>query len=333
MFVNGRWQWVANTQDVINAQNELYDAQNAQSKANTTLSQTEELNKLSAAEDSLSLAIKKIEDGSVDDIDDMLRGIGVKELPFLQNIIGDAGRAIQIFKEGLLGYSKHLDYSTEMQNSAYTSKGKEHLNDTRNLKSSSEDLGYEALDVNSSHFDPVADAYRANDYMDDINIAIANGDLEGAKEQNRYRNDKIDYLGIEDESKLSDKDIEDMYNAAKKNAIGTNYTSGGLNAIGENGFEAYIDSNGLLIPINRPVVGNISSGGIIFNTEQMQNLRTLWDMSNLNMSADKSFVKGQSQPVDQSQDNRIIINGMTVDSGSSDGQALINALRRYVGNH
>ena len=93
-------------------------------------------------------------------------------------------------------------------------------------------------------------------------------------------------------------------------------------------------SNGRLIPINQPTIGNISSGGLVFNSEQLKSLRTMWDMSNLNLSSTSAFAGNvQPQQIDQSQDNRIIINGMTVDSGSADGQALISALRRYVGNH
>jgi hypothetical protein len=119
----------------------------------------------------------------------------------------------------------------------------------------------------------------------------------------------------------------------KKYATGTKYTEGGLSLIGEAGFEAYIGSNGRLIPINQPTVGNIPSGGIVFNTDQMRNLRTLWDMSNINLGGGSFTAKNQPQQTNQTYDNRIIINGMTVDSGSSDGQALISALRRYVGNH
>ena len=91
--------------------------------------------------------------------------------------------------------------------------------------------------------------------------------------------------------------------------------------------------NGRLIPITQPTIGNLGSGGIVFNSEQMSNLRSLWNLGNLNMNPSSAFVNKQPQQIDQSQDNRIIINGMTVDSGSADGQALINALRRYVGNH
>jgi hypothetical protein len=71
----------------------------------------------------------------------------------------------------------------------------------------------------------------------------------------------------------------------------------------------------------------------VFNAEQMKNLRTMWDMSNLNLRGGSFATKPQSQQTVQTYDNRVIINGMTVDNGSSDGQALISALRRYVGNH
>ena len=104
--------------------------------------------------------------------------------------------------------------------------------------------------------------------------------------------------------------------------------------MGEDGFEAFISSKGRLIPITQPTIGNIERGGVVFNTDQMKSLRTLWDMSNFNLSNDRGYIgAAQPQQIDQSQDNRIIINGMTVDSGSADGQALISALRRYVGNH
>ena len=155
----------------------------------------------------------------------------------------------------------------------------------------------------------------------------------GASEESKY------YLHEANKAELSDSYSYDEGTGEWKkkltgHASGTRYTPGGLTQLGEEGFEAYISSDGRLTPIGQPTIGNIASGGVVFNTEQLKSLRTLWDMSNLNLSR-KSNVIGNSQPqqIDQSQDNRIIINGMTVDSGSSDGQALISALRRYVGNH
>ena len=103
--------------------------------------------------------------------------------------------------------------------------------------------------------------------------------------------------------------------------------------MGEEGFEAFIPPNGRLIPINQPTIGNIASGGVVFNAEQMKNLRTMWDMSNLKFTGGNLVGGIQSQQMSQVYDNSITINGMTVDSGSADGQALISALRRYIGNH
>lgn len=61
MFINGQWQWVANTQDVISAQNELADAEYSLSQAETQQSQTMESNKLGAASDSLNTQINYLD--------------------------------------------------------------------------------------------------------------------------------------------------------------------------------------------------------------------------------------------------------------------------------
>ena len=64
-----------------------------------------------------------------------------------------------------------------------------------------------------------------------------------------------------------------------------------MTLMGEEGFEAFIDRNGHLIPIAQPTIGNIDSGGIVFNTEQMNNLRNLWDLSNVGkVNVDTSLV-------------------------------------------
>ena len=119
-----------------------------------------------------------------------------------------------------------------------------------------------------------------------------------------------------------------------KYAGGTNNTKSGTTLMGEDDFEVYIDNNGHLIPIKQPTIfTDIEAGGKVFNTEQMKNLRPLWDLSNLNFGNSSFMSNIQPQQVSHAQDNRIIINGLTVDNGSTDGQALISALRRYVGNH
>ena len=100
--------------------------------------------------------------------------------------------------------------------------------------------------------------------------------------------------------------------------------------MGEEGFEAYITNNGRLIPINQPTIGNIGAGGVVFNREQMANLRNLWDLSNLgNISpfVSSSSMNNQNTVID----NSIHINGLTV--GEQGNEDWISGLRRYVATH
>ena len=287
MFINGSWQWVANTEDVANAKAELADAEYAKRVEESGLAQQNSINELTRQQDALGVVVKKFENGV----------INLDEAVYLASqAIGDIPNAV-------------ASMFSNIKNSSSSTSSKKN---------------------SSGSSDWRATVYNANDYAAGINSALANGDIDGALTANKIRNEKIDYLGL-DAEKWSDEDIK---RRAKGHATGTRYTPGGLTLMGEDGFEAYVTSNGQLIPINQPSIGNIPSGGVVFNADQMKNLRTLWDMSNLNLSVNKGYLnKMQPHQVDQSQNNSITINGMVVDRGSSDGQALINALRRYVGNH
>lgn len=55
MLINGQWKWVANTQDVIDAQNELADAEYAKSQAENNLTQTKDMQSLQAHQDILKM--------------------------------------------------------------------------------------------------------------------------------------------------------------------------------------------------------------------------------------------------------------------------------------
>ena len=115
-----------------------------------------------------------------------------------------------------------------------------------------------------------------------------------------------------------------------KYADGTRYTAGGLSLMGEDGEEFYIPSSGRLIPISQPTIGNIGAGGVVFNREQMANLRSLWDLSNLGKISpfvSSSNVSKQNTTID----NSIHINGLTV--GEQGNEDWINGLRRYVATH
>ena len=64
-------------------------------------------------------------------------------------------------------------------------------------------------------------------------------------------------------------------------ASGTRCTPSGNVLIGEKEPEIFIDNNGHFIPINQPTFANIGAGGVVFNQNQLSNLRSLWDLSNI----------------------------------------------------
>ena len=66
MLINGQWQWVAKTQDVINAQSELADAKYAMETAKAGLRQTESIHDLTAKQDHLGTVISEFENGVID---------------------------------------------------------------------------------------------------------------------------------------------------------------------------------------------------------------------------------------------------------------------------
>ena len=285
MFINGSWQWVANTEDVANAKSELADAEYERQVAKSGLAQKEAIDDFTKQQESLDLVVKNFEGGVIS----------------LGDAVNAACTAIGYIPEAMMDMLENAGV------------------DTKAYSSGSGSRSYNGVWYYSNH-----------DYMKDILDASSEDEVIAI---NKIRTAKVfgdNLVGYE----ISDEDAIKEWKKAKGLASGTSYTTGGLTKMGEDGFEAYINSTGRLIPISLPAIGKIPSGGIVFNTEQMKNLRTLWDMSNFNLSGNMNHI-GNSQPqtIDQSQDNRIIINGMTVDSGSADGQALISALRRYVGNH
>ena len=113
MFVNGQWQWVANTQDVINAQNELEDAKYNESKAGTELTQTQSLNNLSASADRITTEINRIDSAwnaivekletNVGTISQTWNDIVDTDSEYLKTILGLAGNSIKDFAEKLTG--------------------------------------------------------------------------------------------------------------------------------------------------------------------------------------------------------------------------------------
>ena len=332
MFINGAWQWVANTQDVINAQNELADAANAQAQADDSLSQTkvinaftEERNKLATEVNLLDKELadfrekwKDIQDGMKlkgQSLNSMLKTMVESNLPRLQDVMNRFGDGLAELLDGITGETpsaliKQIEATGGVDGSSAQTAPPEG-NTLAYIPTVGEKLIHSDSDGNiTTKGLPEGTVV----HTDDGDYKIVSKWTDGAK-HNPYSG----YWSI----KLDEK-----------NADGTRYTSGGVTLMGEDGEEIYIPSDGRFIPITQPTIGNIPSGGIVFNSEQMKNLRTMWDMSNLSLAGNTSFISGaQPQTIDNSNCNNVIINGMTVDSGSADGQALISALRRYVGNH
>ena len=284
MFINGSWQWVANTEDVANAKAELADAEYAKRVEESGLTQQQSINNLTKQQDELGVIVKKFESGVIS-LDDAVRlaSEAIGSLPStISSMFSNASPSFEPTKSygGIKSYG-----------GTYYSSDADYMNSIRHATSEAE-----VISLNAS------------------------------------RNAKITGDG-RSEATMTDAEAVAEWKKARGHASGTRFTPGGLTKMGEDGEELFISANGRLIPIAQPTIGNIASGGVVFNAEQMKNLRTMWYMSNFNFGGNNLAGIAQPQQIDQSQDNRIIINGMTVDSGSADGQALISALRRYVGNH
>ena len=65
MFINGSWQWVANTEDVANAKSELADAEYAKRVEESGLTQQQSINNLTRQQDALGVVIKQFEGGVI----------------------------------------------------------------------------------------------------------------------------------------------------------------------------------------------------------------------------------------------------------------------------
>lgn len=283
MFINGQWQWVANTEDVAKAKSELADAEYAKRVEEAGLTQQESINNLTKQQDELGVVIKQFENGVID-LDTATRKISstFDELPSeIQNAISRIG-------------------GTSYSGSSYSG---------------------------SSGSYGVSDA----DFVAGIKAQMAANSVgwHGASESEKKHLEKANQeLGAI---------IGSTYDSATgtwkhKHANGTRYTPGGATLMGEDGDEMFINSSGRLIPINQPTFGNISAGGIVFNKEQMSNLRSLWDLSNISRYNHSNIVNGQtSKSVVETHDNRIIINGMTIsEQGNEDW---IDGFKRYIATH
>ena len=335
MFINGQWQWVAKTQDIINAQNELADAEIERKKQEASLEQTVAINEftqqINALETDLNQTRKWWSDtqemlnGESNDVAEALKQISEVSSPELKRVIEATGGTVSSFSEGLSINTKTI--STVIA---------ENLNGVTfgvsgfiaNLKIYSDAIMSLAEEIGSTKSSSGSSSPSVSDIkarMELNSAAWYTASTQAEKDRLHTENVSLGKLIGLDEDDYNDGTGEWNYHAD-----GTRYTPGGLTALGEEDFEAYISNNGRLIPINQPTFGNIGAGGIVFNREQMANLRNLWDLSNLGRISpfvSTSNASNQSTSID----NSIHINGLTVsEQGNEDW---INGLRRYVATH
>ena len=174
MYIGGQgWTWVANTQDVINAQNELADAQYGVNKIddgtpNTndeadylkfkqrleSLSdsiQTENNNlekQMQNHRDRLDRLVKQME-GEQQTVSDVLNSIAVSGGEYIHQVVNKCGSALETFYTKLTGdqlnyaYDPNINYKAIMDTLPKGSYLWEYLNKLRNAKIDAQNLSYE----------------------------------------------------------------------------------------------------------------------------------------------------------------------------------------------
>ena len=335
MFINGQWQWVAKTQDVINAQNELAEAEIERKKQEASLEQTEAINDFTAQINSLETDLSKVRkwwsdmqemlDGESDEVAKALQEISQVSSPELKRVIEATGGSIDSFSTSLSVNTKTMSNVINENLNGVTLGVSGFISNLRTYSNAITDLANKISGAKSSSGYSSPSASDIKTQMAANSAAWHTASTQAEKDALHQANvDLAKQLGLD----------EDDYNSGtgkwNYHAAGTRYTPGGLTALGEDGFEAYITNNGRLIPINQPTIGNIGAGGIVFNREQMAGLRTLWDWSNIGKISpvvSSSNANSQNTVID----NSIHINGLTIsEQGNEDW---INGLKRYVATH
>ncbi len=406
MFINGQWQWVAKTQDVINAQNELADAEIERKKQEASLEQTEAVNNLTTQINSLETDLNKVRkwwsdmqemlNGESDEVAKALKEISSVSSPELKRIIevtgGNVGSFSTILSEstatlsdivngdlGLVTVSTGIgNIITDLENYSIAIQALiDKLNGATSGSSGGRYLQVGA-DGNAPAGATIGDIIvtaggnfkivpantpgatynpESGHWSVKVSSSSSGGGGGSSSGGSSSSGGRVVQVGS-DGNAPAGTEVGDIvktsagnylvvpygtegstYNPAsglssikieEENADGTRYTSGGTTLMGEEGFEAFISNTGRLIPISQPTIGNIGAGGIVFNREQMANLRNLWDLSNLGKTShfvSSSSANNQSTIID----NSIHIGGMTV--GEQGNEDWINGLRRYVATH
>ena len=173
MFIDGEWKWVANTQNVQNAQNELADAEYALAKSKDSAFQSRELGALTLSQEKIASEInyldsdmeeyrKKWEEiqkdinGRQSDLHDVLKHMATSDVPELQNILKSFGGEIAGLYKEITGedleipeiYSHIKDYAAYIKNPYTSFEDAIKANKERNLKIDDMGLPYEKFSIN-----------------------------------------------------------------------------------------------------------------------------------------------------------------------------------------
>ncbi len=252
MLIDGKWRWVANTQDVINAQNELADAEYQAQQAKLERNQTDSLNNLTKAADRLTTITNQISDGEInirditENISSSLGGIATKSVPALKDIIQETKDALKNLVSDISG-EKSSNTQSYSAKSGSLSKA--------NASATIPGVGTVGVHINQS----------------------GKTTTKGLPVGTVVHTSGGDY-------KITGSDNDNYTSIKVKNAYanGTNHTKSGTALIGENGYEVFIDKDGNLIPVEQPTIfKDIEAGGKVFNAMQMRNLDALWNLSNI----------------------------------------------------
>ena len=335
MFINGQWQWVASTQNVIDAQNELAEAEAERERAEASLEQTDAINDFTERINSLETDLNQVRK-YWSDMQEMLNGESEEVAKALQEISQvsspELKRVIEATGGTVTSFSASLSVNTKT------------MSETINSNMSSVSLGISGFVTSLRGYSDAIMALAAKISSANTNTggsSSGSSSVSAIKAQMAANSAAWHTASASEKKKLEQENqklgasIGSTYNSASgtwthKYADGTRYTSGGMTLMGEEGFEAFISNSGRLIPINQPTIGNIGAGGVVFNREQMANLRNLWDLSNIGKISpfiSSSNANSQSTVID----NSIHINGLTV--GEQGNEDWINGFRRYVATH
>ena len=304
MFVNGSWQWVANTEDVINAQTELADAEYNKQKEQINLKQEKSINIISAREDELNVVLQSFQSGIIS----LAEAVGLAEDSLLKlpkslhdmysNASVDLNDTTARSFDGTW-YQTGIDYTDKIYHATSLEEALQ-ANAVRNAKIDGEGLQYFKIsddEIKKAWANGKPTWYNGiwyqknTDYMDMIERAET---LEDAYAYNLKRNAKIAGEGMSF-SKLSDEEVKLIWEEAQKFYD----------------YEKYVQ-----IKLEPYTLADIP-----------------FDMNNLisNTMTVPDIV--QNQNINQTNDNRIIINGITIDSEANDMQGFVNMVRRHVDNH